>query len=195
MKSKKKRKIDLEQFTPKLGQLITDGEKRRDAIHIAVAPVTASEDMTACDWLKLRPDLGGDMVSLVYDKKDAIGVVDPFLYGQIKKGQRFWMFLFPGTITGLRHVWSHPAFKSAPQKAYAEEWLRGYALRLYPYETDPQKAFETLIENLKEKHIQAWGHDLYGLNDLEDSGTLKEYAEEYLGIKIDWEDYSFSCSC
>ena len=28
---------------PRLGQLIEDGDRRRDAIHIAVAPVTAAE--------------------------------------------------------------------------------------------------------------------------------------------------------
>src|SRR6218665_2596069 len=31
---------------PELGRLIEDGDRRRDAIHIAVAPVTAAERLT-----------------------------------------------------------------------------------------------------------------------------------------------------
>jgi hypothetical protein len=56
-----------------------------------------------------------------------IGIVDPFLRGYVAKGERFWMFLYPQTITSLRHDWTHPAFERTDGNA--EAWLRGYADR------------------------------------------------------------------
>ena len=91
-----------------IGKIITDGHRRRDAIHVAVAPVTAS--------CRLHP---GEHVGLLGEDdvvgpcgEDNIGIVDPFLRKPVERNERFWLFLYPGTITGLRHVWKHPAFNS-----------------------------------------------------------------------------------
>ena len=93
-----------------LGQLIQDGDRRRDAIHIAVAPVKAANRLAPGQHVGLVQE--GNL-ELVGPCDRNIGVVDPFLVEEVERGQRFWLFLYPGTITGLRHVWTHPAFTKA----------------------------------------------------------------------------------
>lgn len=103
-----------------LGKRIT-GKQYRDAIHIAVAPATAGEDMTRGDWVKRAGDVfvKVDMDDWE-DMRNCIGIVDPYLCDwrgkdqdrateyEVKKGEQFWLFLKPLTVTSIRHVWSHP---------------------------------------------------------------------------------------
>lgn len=74
----------------KLGSVIT-GDAGRDAVHVAIVPMTAVR--------VLQP---GERLTN--------GIVDPFLTEPVQPGQRYYLCLFPGTVTSLRHVWTHPAF-------------------------------------------------------------------------------------
>jgi hypothetical protein len=103
-------KVGVMEQQPQLGQLIDNGDRRRDAIHIAVAPVTAAERLSPGQHVGL---IEQGNLELVGPSECSIGVVDPFLMREVEPGQRFWLFLYPGTITGLRHVWTHPAFTAA----------------------------------------------------------------------------------
>ena len=100
-----------------IGKLITT-EQQRDAIHVAVAPVTASHLMTAGSRIKLCRH---DASKVEYAATDAIGIVDPYLTEPVEAGERFWMFMFPNTITSLRHDWTHPAFKEGPSPTHDPE--------------------------------------------------------------------------
>ena len=96
---------------PKLGRKIEDGERCRDAIHVAVAPVTAQVQLKPGEHVGL---VDSDNSELVGPCDSNIGIVDPFLNSDIEPGDRFWLFLYPNSVTGMRHVWKHPAFQAKP---------------------------------------------------------------------------------
>ena len=111
----------------KLGQLIEPGAIR-DAVHIAVAPVIAATKLYPGDHIGFVID---DGETVGRDPSVLIGIVDPFLKKPARAGERFWMFLYPNTITSLKHVWKHPAFEiEAPNladpKTVSEAWLRKF---------------------------------------------------------------------
>jgi hypothetical protein len=97
---------------PQLGQLIENGDRRRDAVHIAVVPITAETELIPGQAVGLSR-LNDFEFAGVSEKP--IGIVDPFLTAPVQAGQRFWLCLYPGTITSLRHVWTHPEFSAVAQ--------------------------------------------------------------------------------
>lgn len=176
-----------------LGKIIT-GEAHRDAIHVAIAPVVADVLLLPGNRVGLVP---GTTDRVTTATTSPIGIVDPFLVDVVRPGQRCWVCLFPGTVTSLRHEWTHPAFVATPiggDKAESERWLREYASRMNCYD-EADAAFARLIKGLKSGELHARGSDLYGFHDLNDADDLKHHAETYLGIRISWGDFSFSCSC
>ena len=106
-----------------LGKRLTS-DQPRDAIHIATACVTAAVDLRAGQHIGF---IGEDQYVLVGPTGKHIGIVDPFLDTFVPEGTKFWMLLYPNTITALRHEWIHPAFGEEViiedgSKAYIKEF-------------------------------------------------------------------------
>lgn len=97
-----------QQYVPNLFELCNDNDKR-DAVHIAVAPVKAGQDLHPGEHVVL---VDGWAMSGHHVKTPSIGIVSPFLKTFVRRGERFWLILYPGTVTSLRHVWTHPDFKA-----------------------------------------------------------------------------------
>ena len=87
-----------------LGTIITPEEKR-DAIHLAVIPVQATEQFFPGDHVTTEGDQ-----AYACSSNESVGIVDPFLTERVAKGQWFWLIIKPREITSLRHVWAHPHF-------------------------------------------------------------------------------------
>jgi hypothetical protein len=103
-----------------LGTLIDD-KPGRDAIHLAVEPVIAGERLFPGQDI----GLGEDGKAYAHSGVKKVGIVDPFLKEPIWEDKRFWLIVYPRTITSLRHVWEHPDFdKENEDRAYAEPQIK-----------------------------------------------------------------------
>ncbi|OJW21219.1 MAG: hypothetical protein BGO49_24715 [Planctomycetales bacterium 71-10] len=140
-----------------LGSIITESEKR-DAIHLAV------DNVVAAHTLRPGEDVGFLSDGTVGTCDTPVGIVDPFLKTTVKKGERFWIVVYPRQITSLRHVWTHPAFPEVPEvaglsaveakatpRSQSEQWLRDYAEGI-PVD------YDELMENAKSylEHGEYW---------------------------------------
>lgn len=178
---------------PKLGELITC-DAQRDAIHIAIAPVTSAmflrpgEDVCFCD--------DGRAQLAHKTSKPAIGIVDPFLTQPVKEGERFWLFLYPRTITSLRHDWTHPAFQQATALVsdVRDVWFDAFAAKC-------RMTTDLLFDAAKQ--FSEFGEGMHmGQNESYKNPTSEEWKEFWMrynqkfGAKVDTDSYApFSCSC
>lgn len=104
-----------------LGKLI-EISAARDAIHVACAPMIADCDLVAAEHVGIVSD------GVAGKCEPTVGIVDPFLSETVLKGQKFWLVLCPGTVTAIRHHWSHPSFRNQPEDfTEAREWITAFA--------------------------------------------------------------------
>lgn len=178
-----------------IGTILTE-PAQRDAIHVAVMPAVAE--------MKLKPGQEVRMLDKVravgkteWDEEEGRsfrphGIVDPFLKTNVQPGQRFWLFLFPGTISSLKHDWRHPDIDADERDS--EKWLRGFADR-WQFNYD-----EMVNEALSgDGIIVAHGVDLHEKTEL---GSDESLFWHHLGIifQMDFNDEhrsktAWSCSC
>lgn len=173
-----------------VGQLLT-GEVFRDAIHIAIAPVSCK--------LKLRPGqkielVAGSMTEVIPAVDDiGIGIVDPFLGTIVPAESKFYMFLYPRTITSLRHEWTHPAFKPL-DKTESEEFLEKMAVKL---DTSVSDVIQTVIDAATYGSAHAGDDTHQGIMN-DNKEELLRHVEIVTGKSFTEEQKKeayFSCAC
>lgn len=185
-----------------LGKLI-DASQQRDAIHVAVAPVIAGEALQPGQHIGFV-DGSTETVAAIADgprglqNKAAIGIVDPFLTVKVYPGDRFWMFLYPNTITSLRHDWTHPAFKVAAGSE-SRQWIEAFAVELDQTYNRLMEAAAFWLEGEGEQWNDHYTYDnseVYKRVDDAKWATFWMHYETVTGTKAkDPEASFFTCSC
>lgn len=172
-----------------LGTLIDDSAGR-DAIHLAVEPVTAGEDMAPGENVSINNGIA--MIST--GKK--VGIVDPFLKNLIHKGEKFWLIVYPRQITSLRHVWSHPDFEEEVVKVSSKEekaiqWLKNCANEI-------DESYEHVMEVADSHQSDSYGDYIVQGGRFEGESTPDEFWDYYAIVRHNSNPNRtsfFSCSC
>lgn len=115
-----------------MGGLLPAEAWGRDAVHVAVFSAYSTEPLKPGQRVAILNEEGGKDMRVRSDGTH-VGIVDPFLSAVVERGERFWVYLYPRTITALSHRWSHPAFEATASvysppsdKLRSEEWLRDF---------------------------------------------------------------------
>ncbi len=163
-------------------------EAVRDAIHIAVVPLIAGEKLERAEPVTI---IGGKAMRPT-DNAKMVGLVDPWLHIGVLPGERCWVFLEPGSITSLRHDWTHPALE---EHDHAMAWMETYA-------ADVKKSVQVIIDSAT-RYIESHGTEHnHGGSENEGLYVPEEfwhYWELITGKKYsqisEYGDHFFSCSC
>jgi len=177
-----------------------NGYEGRDAVHIAILPTQAAEQLTPGTPVRLNDQHQAQLCEF----RDAIGIVDPFLKHRIvPKGQWFWLCLYPNTITGLRHVWQHPAVpeplspSATGDQVESQKWLTTYIQTYCPYwNGEPDLGYSRFIQHVKEREIFYCGLSCHRLEDVEEADLLFHHLSVVLNQRIDASYFeAFTCTC
>lgn len=199
--------------TLSIGKVI-DESYERDAVHFAVYPVIASEEIdrgVALQFTKQGPPYVEEVpVAFRYDpnmpvRGTGIGIADPFLNKPVKVGQRFWMFLYPASITALRHSWTHDQIPGTAEedektvKRVADEILlqphRQYLTELAnSLDVDPAELMHRADEYVQNGSYWIEGPKFEGVRLPQE---FWDHYEKLRGTKVGEADRGsfFSCSC
>jgi hypothetical protein len=179
-----------------IGKLV-EGRGEPDAIHVATMPVTAAETLKPGQHIGFKD--GYRVTGEPPAPYKLLGIVDPFLTADVVEGQRFFMLLYPNTITGLRHVWTHPDISSSGMGvgSTSEKWLRDFADEVDASYIEMMHVASTHCEGAKN-----WPDYLIEGGKWEGQNTPEEFWEHYervTGKKLPESEHGkpgiFSCSC
>ena len=165
----------------------------RDAVHIAVVQIVAPRVLYS--GAHVGPSGESAYTTIT------VGIVDPYLTEPVQPGGKCWLFLYPGSITSLRHEWTHPAFGAEERKgplsedaiSQSKRWIEDYALA-------SDKTYNAMMRAAK-----LWQESedyTYDNTEAYKEGSYYEKLEEFwhhyeivTGTRVDSKNSFFTCSC
>lgn len=183
----------------KIGHVINE-DQERDAIHVAVFPAQAAHPLRPGDHVGLRKGLASTL------SKTFLGIVDPFLKKNLEKGEKFWIFLYPNSVTSLRHTWSHPELDSElaaakevsknESKEASKTWLLNYISSNCPYYVENgSDGYDAFMSNIADGYIHYSGSDLHSIEECNEPELLMAHLSILLDRVVTIDQFRFSCSC
>lgn len=171
----------------------------RDAIHVAVASVVCG-DRSLTPGQRVGINDKGEATSRIGER---IGIVDPYLDYPVKKGELFYLCLFPQTVTGMKHHWSHPSFPEAPDpKAFHQMEERFNRKKFEPLAERHGMTYEGLMSVAEEYLITGDEHCLNFDTPDVSSSEWEEFWKHFHAVagkefnpKEPWRLSPFRCAC
>ena len=140
-----------------------------------------------------------------------LGIVDPFLNARfVEKGEKFWIYLYPMTITSLKHLWTHPDFETVK---VVRKMRRGKVVEVpvTPEPTTPAEISKKWITDFAESYGEDFETFMYHAKDylehdeywveggrFEGDYVPEEFWDHYqmvTGTVVEKKGSFFSCSC
>ena len=150
-----------------LGKKYPPGVKElRDAVHIAVVAMPVAVRVYPGQTVGIRD-------RLIDPTANPVGIVDPFLKESVNIGERCFLFLYPGSITSLMHVWTHPDVP-APNDV---EVLQKRIKELESRNAELEEEFEVKEDKIKSLEKSIVGE--YFNNSQEAREFLEKVCEDY----------------
>lgn len=173
---------------------------QRDAIHMAIVPLIAGDDLYGGQFFRLKYKTN-NVALRAQNENDGLGIVNPFeKRSWLREGDSFWGILTPESITEMRHHWYHPAFDDTQSEGMNphEEWIRNFACD-WNFNYDDLIREASIQDETDWRFITANGIDLHSKGELgEDHDKFWYHLEQLTGKKFDddhRDNFHWSCSC
>jgi hypothetical protein len=159
-----------------LGYILSSDEAR-DAIHLAVEPVIAGSYLNPGAHIQR----GDDNKYYNCPPNEGQGIVDPFIQGMVRPGNKFWLVVYPRKISSLRHVWTHPDF---------DDLLHDFNQHIAAEASTAVVTTTVTIDPLEDRKAEskAWIEEyVHRLNDENGAGRDDGYYGDYYGT-VDYDE-------